>query len=87
MRRTLFALAVGAVLAAPAPASAATATVEIRRVARALRVSDTVLRLWLELAVEAQLIGVERARLLPARTGDTWLDSPPGARLAAPLLP
>jgi plastocyanin len=31
MRRTLLALAVGAVLAAPAPASAATATVEIRR--------------------------------------------------------
>jgi plastocyanin len=31
MRKTLFALAVGAVLAAPAPASAATATVEIRR--------------------------------------------------------
>jgi hypothetical protein len=59
------------------------ATVEIRRVARALRVTDTVLRLWLELAVEAQLIGVERARLLPTRTGDTWLDSPPGARLAA----
>ena len=31
MRRTLFAFAVGAVFALPAPASAATATVEIRR--------------------------------------------------------
>ncbi|GAB2844045.1 helicase-associated domain-containing protein [Lentzea nigeriaca] len=59
------------------------ATVEIRRVARALRVADSVLRLWLELAVEAQLIGVERHRLLPTRHGDAWLDSHPGARLAA----
>ncbi|HUQ55459.1 helicase-associated domain-containing protein [Lentzea sp.] len=59
------------------------ATVEIRRVARALRVPDGVLRLWLELAVEAQLLGVERSRLLPTRQGDGWLDSHPGARLAA----
>ncbi len=59
------------------------ATVEIRRVARALRVSDGVLRLWLELAVEAQLLGVERSRLLPTRHGDGWLGSQPGARLAA----
>ncbi|MFS8102878.1 helicase-associated domain-containing protein [Lentzea alba] len=58
------------------------ATVEIRRVARAMRVADGVLRLWLELAVEAQLIGVERGRLLPTKNGDVWLDSPPGARLA-----
>ena len=36
------------------------ATVEIRRVARALRVTDGVLRFWLELAVEAQLVGLER---------------------------
>ncbi|MEV6242145.1 helicase-associated domain-containing protein [Lentzea sp. NPDC051838] len=59
------------------------ATVEIRRVARALRVADGVLRLWLELAVEAQLIGIERSRLLPTRHADAWLDSQPGARLAA----
>ncbi|GGU36049.1 helicase-associated domain-containing protein [Lentzea flava] len=59
------------------------ATVEIRRVARVLRVADSVLRLWLELAVEAQLIGVERHRLLPTKHGDAWLDSHPGARLAA----
>ncbi|MET8757146.1 helicase-associated domain-containing protein [Lentzea sp. NPDC004782] len=59
------------------------ATVEIRRVARALRVTDGVLRLWLELAVEAQLIGIERARLLPTRQADVWLDSHPGVRLAA----
>lgn len=59
------------------------ATVEIRRVARALRVADSVLRLWLELAVEAQLLGVERSRLLPTRQGDGWLDSQPGPRLAA----
>ncbi|MFC3893275.1 helicase-associated domain-containing protein [Lentzea rhizosphaerae] len=58
------------------------ATVEIRRVARALRVTDGVLRLWLELAVEAQLVGVERSRLLPTRQGDDWLDSQPGVRLA-----
>jgi hypothetical protein len=58
------------------------ATVEIRRVARALRVADGVLRLWLELAVEAQLIGVERGRLLPTKNGDAWLDSHPGTRLA-----
>ncbi|WP_112272989.1 helicase-associated domain-containing protein [Lentzea terrae] len=59
------------------------ATVEIRRVARALRVTDGVLRLWLELAVEAQLIGIERSRLLPTKHGDDWLDSHPGVRLAA----
>ncbi|MFD4642476.1 helicase-associated domain-containing protein [Lentzea sp. NPDC058436] len=59
------------------------ATVEIRRVARALRVPDGVLRLWLELAAEAQLVGVERSRLLPTRHGDAWLDSQPGPRLAA----
>ncbi|WP_052684708.1 helicase-associated domain-containing protein [Lentzea aerocolonigenes] len=59
------------------------ATVEIRRVARALRVGDGVLRLWLELAVEAQLIGIERARLLPTKHADSWLGSAPGARLAA----
>ncbi|WP_439660796.1 helicase-associated domain-containing protein [Lentzea sp. HUAS TT2] len=57
------------------------ATVEIRRVARALRVADGVLRLWLELAVEAQLLGVERSRLLPTSQGDAWLGSQPGARL------
>ena len=59
------------------------ATVEIRRVARALRVADGVLRLWLELAAEAQLVGVERARLLPTKQSDDWLDSQPGVRLAA----
>ncbi|MCX2955064.1 helicase-associated domain-containing protein [Lentzea sp. NEAU-D7] len=59
------------------------ATVEIRRVARALRVSDGVLRLWLELAAEAQLVGVERSRLLPTEHGDAWLGSQPGARLSA----
>ncbi|PWK88829.1 XPB/Ssl2-like helicase family protein [Lentzea atacamensis] len=59
------------------------ATVEIRRVARALRVADSVLRLWLELAVEAQLIGIERHRLLPTKHGDDWLDSHTGTRLAA----
>jgi hypothetical protein len=59
------------------------ATVEIRRVARALRVADGTLRLWLELAAEAQLVGVERARLLPTKQADEWLDSQPGARLAA----
>ncbi|MDX8145097.1 helicase-associated domain-containing protein [Lentzea sp. BCCO 10_0061] len=59
------------------------ATVEIRRVARALRVSDGVLRLWLELAAEAQLVGVERSRLLPTSQGDAWLGSQPGPRLAA----
>ncbi|MEU0885077.1 helicase-associated domain-containing protein [Lentzea sp. NPDC005914] len=59
------------------------ATVEIRRVARALRVADGVLRLWLELAVEAQLIGIERSRLLPTKHADSWLGSRPGARLAA----
>ncbi|MFI6101696.1 helicase-associated domain-containing protein [Lentzea sp. NPDC051213] len=59
------------------------ATVEIRRVARALRVADPVLRLWLELAVEAQLLGVERGRLLPTKHGDAWLGSQPGPRLAA----
>ncbi|NKE60958.1 hypothetical protein FXN61_30920 [Lentzea sp. PSKA42] len=58
------------------------ATVEIRRVARALRVADSVLRLWLELAVEAQLVGVERSRLLPTKQGDDWLASQPGTRLA-----
>lgn len=58
------------------------ATVEIRRVARALRVADGVLRFWLELAVEAQLIGLERGRLLPTKHGDVWLDSHPGVRLA-----
>ncbi|WP_434440513.1 helicase-associated domain-containing protein [Lentzea sp. E54] len=59
------------------------ATVEIRRVARALRIPDGVLRLWLELAVEAQLLGVNRSRLLPTQHGDAWLDSQPGPRLAA----
>ncbi|MCG8922340.1 helicase-associated domain-containing protein [Lentzea sp. CC55] len=59
------------------------ATVEIRRAARVLRVADGVLRLWLELAVEAQLLGVDRSRLLPTRQGDAWLDSQPGPRLAA----
>lgn len=59
------------------------ATVEIRRVARALRVADGVLRLWLELAAEAQLVGVERGRLLPTKQADDWLDSQPGPRLAA----
>ncbi|SEQ50135.1 Helicase conserved C-terminal domain-containing protein [Lentzea xinjiangensis] len=59
------------------------ATVEIRRVARALRVADGVLRLWLELAAEAQLVGVDRSRLLPTRQGDDWLAARPGARLAA----
>lgn len=59
------------------------ATVEIRRVARALRVADGVLRLWLELAAEAQLLGVERSRLLPTRQADAWLDSQPGQRLSA----
>lgn len=59
------------------------ATVEIRRVARALRVADGVLRLWLELAAEAQLVGVERSRLLPTKQADDWLDSQPGVRLAA----
>ncbi|SDG94221.1 Helicase conserved C-terminal domain-containing protein [Lentzea fradiae] len=59
------------------------ATVEIRRVARALRVTDQTLRLWLELGVEAQLLGVERSRLLPTEHGDAWLGSHPGARLAA----
>jgi hypothetical protein len=59
------------------------ATVEIRRVARALRVADGVLRLWLELAAEAQLVGVERSRLLPTKQGDAWLGSHPGARLSA----
>ncbi len=58
------------------------ATVEIRRVARALRVTDGVLRFWLELAVEAQLVGLERGRLLPTKHGDGWLDSHPGTRLA-----
>jgi len=57
------------------------ATVEIRRVARALRVPDGVLRFWLEIAVEAQLIGLERGRLLPTKHGDAWLDSHPGTRL------
>ncbi|SMD12645.1 helicase-associated domain-containing protein [Lentzea albidocapillata] len=59
------------------------ATVEIRRVARALRVTDSVLRLWLELAAEAQLLGVERSRLLPTKQGDAWLGSQPGPRLSA----
>ncbi|MET9231758.1 helicase-associated domain-containing protein [Lentzea sp. NPDC003310] len=59
------------------------ATVEIRRVARALRVPDGVLRLWLELAAEAQLVGVERSRLLPTKQGDAWLAAQPGPRLAA----
>ncbi|MCR3748600.1 helicase-associated domain-containing protein [Lentzea californiensis] len=59
------------------------ATVEIRRVARALRVADGVLRLWLELAAEAQLLGVERSRLLPTTQGDAWLGSQPGPRLSA----
>ncbi|MFD4670463.1 helicase-associated domain-containing protein [Lentzea sp. NPDC058450] len=59
------------------------ATVEIRRVARALRVADGVLRLWLELAAEAQLVGVDRGRLLPTKQGDEWLGAQPGPRLAA----
>ncbi|MFD5829801.1 helicase-associated domain-containing protein [Lentzea sp. NPDC060358] len=59
------------------------ATVEIRRVAKALRVGDGVLRLWLELAAEAQLAGVDRSRLLPTKQGDDWLDAQPGTRLAA----
>ncbi|MFD9699675.1 helicase-associated domain-containing protein [Lentzea sp. NPDC059081] len=59
------------------------ATVEIRRVAKALRVTDGTLRLWLELGVEAQLLGVDRSRLLPTGRGDEWLGSQPGRRLAA----
>ncbi|HEX7305724.1 helicase-associated domain-containing protein [Lentzea sp.] len=59
------------------------ATLEIRRAAKALRVADGVLRLWLELAAEAQLLGVDRSRLLPTARGDAWLGSQPGARLAA----
>ncbi|MEU7477207.1 helicase-associated domain-containing protein [Lentzea sp. NPDC042327] len=58
------------------------ATGEIRRVARALRVTDGVLRLRLELAVEAQLLGLERGRLLPTRHADAWRDAHPGDRLA-----
>ncbi|WP_053733015.1 helicase-associated domain-containing protein [Nocardia sp. NRRL S-836] len=59
------------------------ATPEIRRVARLLRVTDAVLRLRLELAVEAQLLGLERGHLRPTRHADAWLDAHPGVRLTA----
>ncbi|WP_186763099.1 helicase-associated domain-containing protein [Lentzea tibetensis] len=63
-------------------------TRDVRRAASLMRTSESRLRLWLELAVEAQLIGIAKRqdRLLPTRTGDEWRAQHPGRRLAA-LIP
>lgn len=59
-------------------------TRDVRRAAALMRTSEVKLRLWLELAVEAQLLGIAKRhdRLLPTTTGDEWRAQHPGRRLA-----
>ncbi|MGM1057682.1 helicase-associated domain-containing protein [Saccharothrix sp. Mg75] len=58
---------------------------ELRRVAAALGVEEDRARLWLELAAEARLLGVDEdsRRLVPTGSSDRWRAAPPAARLAA----
>ncbi|GLZ29643.1 hypothetical protein Lesp02_18330 [Lentzea sp. NBRC 105346] len=60
-------------------------TREVRRAATAMQASETEIRFWLELAVEAQLLGIasHQDRLLPTAKGDEWRQAHPGRRLAA----
>ena len=64
--------------------SGSVATREVRRAATALRVSENKLRLWLELAAEAQLLSVASHddRLLPTHGFDRWRATHPAHRLA-----
>ncbi len=69
---------------------------ELRRMAAALRADEQRVRLWVELAVHAELLAVEELdrralvhggdapqHLLPSTTSDAWRASPPARRLVA----
>ncbi|MEV0727734.1 helicase-associated domain-containing protein [Polymorphospora sp. NPDC050346] len=54
---------------------------ELRRLARAVGCDEPEVRLWLELAYAAGLLGVAREEVLPTDAYDDWAQAEPGARL------
>jgi hypothetical protein len=63
---------------------------ELRRLARTLGIDEAAVRLWLELAYQAELVSPARdrpgsAQLLPTAGYDQWADGEPADRLAAVL--
>lgn len=58
---------------------------ELRRLGRAVGADDPVVRLWLELAYAAGLVGIAEKAVLPTQEYDAWREHEPAQRLV-PLL-
>ncbi|GAA4161225.1 helicase-associated domain-containing protein [Phytohabitans flavus] len=77
----------GAVAAAPVALLKAggVGTRELRRLAKSVGCGEPEVRLWLELAYAAGLVGVSEMRVLPSEAYDEWCAAEPAGRLV-PLL-
>jgi hypothetical protein len=58
---------------------------EVRRLARAVGCDEAEVRLWLELAYEAELLGTLDGQVLPTEAYDSWAAADPARRLAPVL--